>query len=250
MLRPTAICTSLALAAAASAQALVNVPFDGGDAQGWTLQNAEIIVSSGGNPNEYLNLPLLDTFGVTLAYRTPGGPLTGDLRRYGNGIDISLDWRTFTYSTIFGDPLDASNLPVVLELVDLGDPSDFTDDASVFTLNTTGMPNPADGWQRIAYTIPFPVAGGPGTGLPTGWFGAGAEDPVTFEPILPAGRTYSNVLASIDEVRITTFQPGFFYGFRLFDIGIDNINATVIPAPGSAALLITAGLLAARRRRC
>jgi hypothetical protein len=97
---------------------------------------------------------------------------------------------------------------------------------------------------------PSPAAGAPGTGLPTGWFGAGAEDPVTFEPILPAGRTYSNVLASIDEVRVTTFQPGFFYGFRLFDIGIDNINATVIPAPGSAALLITAGLLAARRRRC
>lgn len=226
----------------AMGQVLQTVTFDGGQTGGWTLQNSTIIEPAGGNPGPYIAIPAIETFGVTLANRSP--LLTGDLTRYGNALTLSLDWRTFTYSTIFGDPLDPNGLPLVLELVDEGDPGDPTDNASVFYVGE-GMPSLAAGWDRREYTIPFPVGGA----LPAGWGGSGAEDPVTFEPILPPGRTYANVLASIDEVRVTTFQPGFFYGFRVLEVGVDNIQVSVVPAPGALAVLALGGLVAGRRRR-
>ena len=77
-----------------------------------------------------------------------------------------------------------------------------------------------DAYQTYAVTIDDPSA----TELPKGWGGYGAEDPSTFEPILPADRTFADVLAGTDEVVLTTFQPGFFYGFTAFDIRLDNLT--------------------------
>lgn len=69
--------------------------------------------------------------------------------------------------------------------------------------------------------------------LPAGWGGTGGEDPVTFEPTLPAGVSFADVLAGVDEVVFTTLEPGFFFGFTDHDIAIDNISVSVQPsAPG------------------
>ena len=59
--------------------------------------------------------------------------------------------------------------------------------------------------------------------LPAGWGGYGAEDPITFEPILPPGVTFADVMASVDELAFTTVEPGFFYGFADFDVRFDNL---------------------------
>lgn len=86
--------------------------------------------------------------------------------------------------------------------------------------------------------------------LPTGWGGFGAEDPVTFEPTLPDGVTFADILAGYDEVAISTLLPGFFFTFDDYDLTLDNISiSTVVPAPGAAGLLLAGGLVAARRRR-
>ena len=61
------------------------------------------------------------------------------------------------------------------------------------------------------------------TELPAGWGGYGAEDPITFEPILPPGVTFADVMASVDELAFTTVEPGFFYGFADFDVRFDNL---------------------------
>ena len=61
------------------------------------------------------------------------------------------------------------------------------------------------------------------TDLPQGWGGYGAEDPVTFEPILPPGVTYADVMASTDELAFTTYEPGWFFGFTVFDVRYDNV---------------------------
>lgn len=61
------------------------------------------------------------------------------------------------------------------------------------------------------------------TELPTGWGGYGAEDPITFEPILPPGVTFADVMASVDELAFTTYEPGYFYGFTDFDVRVDNL---------------------------
>ena len=68
-----------------------------------------------------------------------------------------------------------------------------------------------------------------------GWGGTGAEDPVTYEPILPPGVTFADVLAGVDRMVFTTLQPGFFYGFTDFDLRIDNITA-IREAPDPADL--------------
>ena len=59
----------------------------------------------------------------------------------------------------------------------------------------------------------------------------GDEDPVTFEPILPAGRSWTDVLAGVDRIEFTTFVPGFFFGFTNFDLSIDNVS--IAPAMSS-----------------
>ena len=87
----------------------------------------------------------------------------------------------------------------------------------------------------LGVTIDDPTA----TALPAGWGGYGAEDPVTFEPVLPAGRTFASVLASVDEIRFTTYEPGYFFGFTNFDLRFDNIVvASPVPEPTSLAAAV------------
>lgn len=86
--------------------------------------------------------------------------------------------------------------------------------------------------------------------LPAGWGGFGAEDPMTFAPILPAGVTFADILSGYDEMVFSTLEPGFFFSFDDYDMTLDNITISkVIPAPGSAALMLGTGLFASRRRR-
>jgi hypothetical protein len=60
--------------------------------------------------------------------------------------------------------------------------------------------------------------------LPQGWGGYGAEDPDTLAPILPPGVTFADVMANTDELAFTTYEPGWFYGFTIFDVRIDNLS--------------------------
>ena len=89
--------------------------------------------------------------------------------------------------------------------------------ANLGTLDGNGMP-----WTRFSADVTDALS----DTLPAGWNGAGAEDPVTFEPILPAGRTWTNVLAGVDRIEFTTFVPGFFFGFTNFNLSIDNVSVT------------------------
>ncbi|MFM9959332.1 MAG: PEP-CTERM sorting domain-containing protein [Phycisphaerales bacterium] len=85
--------------------------------------------------------------------------------------------------------------------------------------------------------------------LPAGWGGYGDEDPNTFEPRLPPGVTFRDVLAGVDTVAISTLIPGFFFGFTDFDVSIDNVTLTRVPAPGAAGVvLVGAGAMLRRRR--
>ena len=65
------------------------------------------------------------------------------------------------------------------------------------------------------------------TVLPAGWGGYGDEDPDTFEPRLPDGVTFADILAGVDEMAFSTLLPGYFFTEEMFDITIDNVTIEV-----------------------
>jgi hypothetical protein len=70
-------------------------------------------------------------------------------------------------------------------------------------------------WQHMSVTIPDTRA----VALPAGWGGYGSGD-----VSLPPGRTFANVLASVDEVAFSTYVPGYLYGYTTYDVVVDNIS--------------------------
>ncbi len=100
-------------------------------------------------------------------------------------------------------------------------------------------------WTHFSVTIGDTSA----TDLPAGWGGYGDEDPDTYEPILPAGVTFTDVISNVQEIVWATIQPGMFSGFVDYNIGFDNPTVSFIPAPSAAMLLLGAGAFGAARRR-
>lgn len=205
-----------------SAQVVVsNETFDA-PGTAWTANGVETLVNDGrGIDGQYLQLPYMDFFGAHLRSEDARCGLLGDLSRYPNGVTLSFDMVTFQFHDFDNNDIPVESRPLILQLWDRGDPDDFTDDVSVWVENGH-IPAIELGWQRMTFEIPTPTS----ATLPAGWGGTGDEDPVTFEPRLPPGRTYASVLASVDEVQVTTFKPGYFYGFAFWEIGYDNVRVT------------------------
>ncbi|XVJ59379.1 MAG: hypothetical protein HEQ23_08230 [Tepidisphaera sp.] len=224
------------LAGAARAdENILFLDFEDGEASGWTANGIATIFDSDGNPGRYMGVPLADFFGVTLSAREDASRVYGDLRRYvvgGGSLRISVDVRVFALVDFAGEPIDPTNYPLVLQFWNYDIPSDGI--VSVYTIGPS-LPPVEAGWTRVTFDIPDPT----GLALPAGWGGTGAEDPVTFEPELPAGVTYADVLgafgAGVGQVDITTFVPGFFYGFNFWQVGWDNLSIDVIRGGGCAA---------------
>lgn len=232
--------TTRALAAVAAlspaATALADtVTFDNGP-EGWSIQNAVTIDPVGGNPGANLYHYQIDTFGVNIA-NTTNPAFVGDYTAKGP-VSLSIDVKVNQIWDFFvGDV--PRELVVELRNYDLaqgGYPwvSVWTKVGDIYT----GLD-----WTTMSADIADPTS----ATLPAGWGGTGSEDPNTFEPILPAGVTFADVLAGVDEIVFTSYVPGYFYGFTNFDFAVDNIS--IVPAPATA--LPAMGLLAAfgRRRR-
>jgi len=212
------------------------VTFDNGP-EGWSIQNAVTIDPAGGNPGANLSHFQIDTFGVNIA-NTTNPDFLGDYGAKGP-VTISIDVKVNRiWDQFFGDV--PRELVVELRSYDLaqnGYPwtSVWTKVGDIFS--------DLD-WTTMTAEIADPTS----ATLPAGWGGYGDEDPNTFEPILPAGVTFADVLADVDEIVFTSFVPGYFYGFTNYDFAVDNIS--IVPAPGAAvAMLGFAGLACGRRRR-
>ena len=227
---------------AAAGPTLHQEDFEGASYQGWLVNGNEMIFS-GLETGRYMGVPFDTFFGVTLSNSDASNPLVGDVSRHGGDLRVQVDVRVSALRNFFGNAIPPSNFPLTLQLTDIGDPNNFEDDASVYLVGA-GLPTEGAGWQTRTFTIPDVTS----LTLPPGWGGAGAEDPITFEPILPEGRTYADVLASVDDVRLTTFVPGYFYGFNFWEVGFDNVRISRVPAPASLAVLGAIGAFGRRRR--
>lgn len=219
------------LASSASADVILFHNFDDGTTGPWLVNGVPTVFVGDGNPDNYVGVPFMDFWGVTLEARNepdPDGnppipcPLFGDITQMGP-MTLSVDVRVFNLMNFFNEPMDPTNWPLVLQFVSAEDPS-----VSVYTIGNT-LPPIEDLWTRFTYSIPDPAQ----TALPPGWGGTGAEDPVTYEPILPDGWNYNRVLQNVLYVRVTTMVPGYFYGANFWEVGFDNL--LVEPAPGCAA---------------
>jgi hypothetical protein len=140
-------------------------------------------------------------------------------------LAFEVDVQVTQLNNWFNEPMDPANFPLVIQFVDAVDPT-----VSVYWVGQ-GMPSQTAGWVRYSFLVPDPTS----TALPLGWGGTGDEDPVTFEPRLPAGRTYTSVLRNVGEARLTTAVPGYFYVSSWWEVGFDNLLITVNSVPGCYA---------------
>jgi len=222
------------------------VTFDAG-AEGWSGVGA--VEGAGGNPGANFHMVNPDTFGMTLTNST-NAEFVFDYTTVSSAtlnVDVQVDDISF-----FGSPVPR---PWLVELRDYDAPPAGYPYVSVWYKFTDISAASTGSWTTFGVTIADTSA----AGLPPGWGGTGAETGVG-EPILPPGRTFASVLAGVDEVAFTTFEPGFFFGFTAFDMRVDNIGVatTVVGAPvpalpewGLIALvtcLLAAGAGQVRRR--
>ncbi len=219
------------------------VGFDGGSDDGFT-GNA-FFEASDGNPGGNAHF-FLETFGIEIRTGQEDGPMNpnflGDYSAASSvvfGLDVQVDSITF-----FGSEV-SRNLGVVLVDRDIQGPSGPS--GLWYTLGSISAASTSD-WTHLDVTIDDVTQGA----LPLGWIGFGDEDPNTFETILPPGASFASVLAGVDEFRISTFEPGFFFGFTNFDARLDNVSVQVntVPEPVGLAFFAAAlGCLTHRRRR-
>ncbi len=224
----------------------VSTDFSNG-AEGWTgpqgVGGATTIDLVTGTPAPSLRT-VFNNFGITFA--NDDAAWTGDYTTSPFSFSVDVD------SQVVGGFFPATR-DMVLELRDYDNPptgfpyvSVFYDLGDISTGSVTPTGGVAgSGFVNLAVTVEDPTQ----ADLPTGWGGYGAENPVTFEPELPAGRTFANVLAGVDEVALTTLTPGFFFSFNDYNVALDNPTITLVPEPTSAmAALIGAGVFLRRRR--
>jgi hypothetical protein len=235
------ICAALFAMAALPAMALTpaTTTFDDGK-EGWQgpqgSGGVSRITRRNGDPAPAYRTRFED-FGITFANRT-NADFIGDYTVL-PALEISLD--VFTKSiSLTGQQVTRD---LVVELRDYDDPQGGYPYTSVWAVLGT-LDASAAGWQHLAVTIADTHA----AALPSGWGGYGAEDPVTFEPTLPPGRTFASVLASVDEIAFTTLVPGWFFAAAKFDVSVDNLSVAAVPEPASA-LLFAAGLAGMGWRR-
>ncbi|MFG0305721.1 MAG: PEP-CTERM sorting domain-containing protein [Phycisphaerales bacterium JB040] len=230
------------LAGQASAQTYLT-DFESGT-DGWTVNGAATVVDTGGPNGNALEHYQYEAFWIDIA-NTTNADFLGDYTAKAPMIEVSVDIKT----NYLGSPYFESPYPreLSLELRDYDNEGAIRGGypwASVYSVNPTLLSSTEQGWVTFTWTIDTTA-----TELPDGWGGYGAEDPVTYEPMLPAGTAFSDLLSGVDEIVFSTAVPGYFYTYSTFDLQVDNIRFTLVPAPASAGLLGLGGLVAARRRR-
>jgi hypothetical protein len=196
------------IAGAAHAGPRHTTRFDTG-ADGWSL-GIGAIDAGAGNPAPALR-ERLETWGVTFS-NASNPAFVGDYTRAAQvrlAIDVETDHIVY----------EGSEVPrhLIVELRDHANPEGGYPYTSVWY--DLGVISKAQAGFRHHAVAFDPNA----TALPAGWGGYGAED-AQGNPKLPDDRTFASVMAHVDEVVFTTMEPGYFYGFAVFDVVADNMT--------------------------
>lgn len=218
MLRVAGILAVSGLTSGALAQA--HTTFDNGT-EGWSVSGRDNISMLDGRPGANMAVLVEDVWGIDI--RNDSNPaFLGDYTRFAEGFEISVDIRFWSINML-GTEVERE---LVFELKDFDNPNGYPWTSVWVSLGRITsqvhwdpIPTDPDGWVTYTMQVTDVFA----EDLPDGWGGTGDEDPNTYEPTLPASRSFSSVLASVDQISITSLVPGFFYGFTNFDMQVDNI---------------------------
>jgi hypothetical protein len=230
----------LGLATTAFAIEPTVITFDNGTEGFDANPDCETIHETGGNPDAYLNFVNRECDGlyVVRAYfdlRTSTNPaFVGDYTSMGPlRLSVDLNTNFYDYIPFWGPPVAVEEYrKLIVEFIDYDNP--YTDPDTGHSWPWTSVmydagffQNREDGWKTFEIDIEDPMA----TEVPEGWFGfGGPENPQTYMPQLPPDRTYTDVLAGVDEIVFHSVEPGYFYaiGF-LHDFDVDNITLKALP---------------------
>src|SRR4051812_42402600 len=205
MLKHAILSIGFLLAGPLAAQTTVVTFDDGGE--GWDGNGS--VEADGGNPGANFHF-FIENFGIEA--RNDSNPaFTGDMTSSGQ-ITVGMDAQV---TSIQFDGTEVSR-ELIVEFRSHALAQDGYPYTSVWYDLGTLQADPA--WSTFAITF-TPAS----TELPAGGGGYGAEDPIRFEPMLPPGVTFADVMASTDDLAFTTYEPGYFYGFTDFDVRLDNL---------------------------
>lgn len=221
------------------AQFPTTVGFDGGADEGFG--GNFVFEAADGNPggnaslNSFVFFPSLGT--------TTNQAFLNDFSVYSE-VTISFDLEVENLTDFNGNDLER---PIGIQFVNdsfsgISGPAGVYYDLGIYSSSLQGD------WTTLSVTFD------PNSNtLPADWIGFGDEDPNTFEPLLPAGVTFADILGGVTEFSITGAKPGFFFSDSFNIIRIDNITLSAsggaVPEPTTGVVFVAIGLLAASRRR-
>ena len=240
-MKATALIFALGATTASSLAGVTVVDFEDGMTHGWEgpqgFGGMSFIDNTGGNGGGAGYRTQFNNFGIDF-YNNTNSAFIGDFTGYSE-VTVSFDLKVDQIGTFLPVPR-----PFMLEMRSTSLAADGYPWASAYFLFDWYSQDSFDGYITLSTTFdPNSMT------LPAGWGGYGAEDPMTFEPTLPDGVTYADIMANVDEMAISTILPGFFFSFDDYDVTLDNITISTVPAPASLALITFGGLVGTRRRR-
>ena len=206
------------LATPAFSQSTTVAGFDGGSNDGFS-GNA-FFEAKGGNPggNAHHDAAL---FFNELRTGAPSEPANagflGDYSPFAE-VTLSVDVKTESLTNFFGFQIAR---PIGFKLWNRNIQGPDSDAGVFFEAGTLGVDFTPD-WTTLSVTFD-PTS----SDLPPGWIGFGDVNEF-FEPVLPAGVTFADILADVTEFDVTGAVPGFLFTDAFFDVRVDNI-AVILP---------------------
>jgi hypothetical protein len=197
-------------AAAATTTTTTTETFDGTlDQATFRIGTYDAILGFGGNPGSYLRNPTEDAAELTIAGLPSATMFVGDYRAMGvTSLGIDID--------IFSVGFSVDGRPVSLDLYsDMGTPDDTSDDCDAVYVGSKNVPKPGTGWKTFDFRVKSD-----NTTLPPGWELSGVCGNLSEDA------AWNDVITNVDRVSFLFGEPGFFYFFQIWNLGIDNVRIT------------------------